>query len=111
MEVNETQVEEDEVLEEMDSDSVYKIDIVKIKKVKPSNINRMEREKKEFLIKYINKENSEINLKYLFYDYFERDEDNINSIKEILIKEIKNNWNEKFNKFYETVKIFNKIKS
>ena len=103
--------EEDEVLEEMDSDSVYKIDIVKIKKVKPSNINRMEREKKEFLIKYINKENSEINLKYLFYDYFERDEDNINSIKEILIKEIKNNWNEKFIKFYETVKIFNKIKS
>ena len=63
------------------------------------------------MIKYINKEKDDVNLKYLYYDYYEKDEENTNVIKESLINEIKNNWNKKFDKFYETVKIFNKIKN
>lgn len=103
--------EEDEVLDEIGYDEVFDINIVKVKKGKNTNINRIEREKKEFLIKYINRENNDANLKYLYYDYFEKEEDEVDKIKEILINEIKNNWNKKFDSFYETVRIFSKIKN
>lgn len=104
--------EEEEVLDEIFSDEIFDIEIVKIKKGKEDTIvNRIEKEKKDFLIKYINKENIDINLKYLYYDYFETDEDDTNIIKDSLVKEIKTNWNKKFDNFYETVKIFNKIKN
>jgi hypothetical protein len=59
----------------------------------------------------ISNEKNDINLKYLYYDYFEKDEDNIKDIKDKLIKEIKNNWNKRLNKFYDTAIIFSKIKN
>ena len=37
--------------------------------------------------------------------------DNIKDIKDKLIKEIKNNWNKRLNKFYDTAIIFSKIKN
>lgn len=104
--------EEEEVLDEIYSDEIFDIGIVKIRKgTEDINTNRMEKEKKEFLLKYINKENNDINLKYLYYDYFEKDEDDTSIIKNILRQEINNNWNKKFDNFYETVKIFSKIKN
>lgn len=104
--------EEEEVLDEIYSDEIFDIEIVKVRKGKTNEgVNRVQKEKKEFLIRYINKENSDINLKYLYYDYFEKDEDDTSIIKSSLIQEIKNNWNKKFDSFYETVKIFNKIKN
>ena len=89
-----------------DFQSIYSFRGAKIE-----NINRTQKEKKEFLIKYISKEKNDINLKYLYYDYFEKDENDSGVIKNILISEIKNDWNKKLDKFYETVKIFNKIKN
>lgn len=103
--------EEEEVLDEIENDSLYKISIIKRRKVNIENVNRNIKEKKDFLIKYINEEKNDINLKYLYYDYFEKDENNIKIIKNDLIKEIKNNWNKKLNNFYDTVKIFKKIKN
>lgn len=105
--------EEEEVLDEIYSDEVFDIGIVKHTKGNrnSTSINRIEKEKKDFLIKYISKEKSDVNLKYLYYDYFEKDEDDSSAIKNALINEIKNNWNKKFDKFYETVKIFSKIKN
>ena len=104
--------EEEEVLDEIYSNEVTDIEIVKIKKGKcADNENRVQKEKKDFLIRYINREKNDTNLKYLYYDYFEKDEDDSSVIRETLINEIKNNWNKKFDSFYETVKIFNKIKN
>ena len=104
--------EEEEVLDEIYNDEIVNIEIIKFKKGKTdSDLNRCRKEKKEFLIKYINKESNIINLKYLYYDYFEKDEENTDIIKNSLIQEIKNNWNKKFDSFYETVKIFSKIKN
>lgn len=102
--------EEEEVLEEIYSNNVTDIEILRIKKGKCNDAtNRIQKEKKDFLIRYINKEKNLVNLKYLYYDYFEKDEDDINIIKELLINEIKNNWNKRFDNFYETVKMFSKI--
>lgn len=103
--------EEEEVLEDIDDNEVYNIPIIKHNKIKNDNITRSIKEKKNFLLRYINNEKNDINLKYLYYDYFEKDEDDINIIKNTLIKEIKNNWNKKFNSFYTTVKLFSKIKN
>lgn len=101
--------EEEEVLDEVNDNNKYNIGIIKNQKRRIFNINRLEKEKKDFLIRYISKENSLINLKYLYYDYFEKEEQDIDIIKKTLIKEIKYNWNKKFQEFYNTVKMFNKI--
>lgn len=104
--------EEEEVLDEIYSDEITNIEIIKIRRNKDNfNINRVLKEKKDFLIKYINRESNVSNLKYLYYDYFEKEEENSNLIKEKLISEINNNWNKKFDNFYNTVKIFCKIKN
>ena len=103
--------EEEEVLNETSNDSIYNIEIIKSSRNKISFVNRAQKEKKNFLIKYINKENNLTNLKYLYYDYFEKEDDNINNIKKSLINEIKYNWNNKLDNLYETVKIFKKIKN
>ena len=104
--------EEEEVLDEIYSNEVTEIDIIKVKKGKSNyNVNRVQKEKKDFLIRYINKEKNIVNLKYLYYDYFEKDEEDSSIIREGLVNEIKNNWNKKFDAFYETVKMFNKIKN
>ncbi len=103
--------EEEEVIDEIVSDSVYKIDIIDNKKGKRKYVNRIEKEKKDFLINYISKEKNNINLKYLYYDYFEKEEKDIETAKVNLINEIKKNWNTRFNELYETVKLFNKIKN
>ena len=72
---------------------------------------RREAERREFLINYINSENNSSNLKYLYYDYFEKENEDISLIKKELINEIKHNWNKKLNSFYETAKIINRIKN
>ena len=101
--------EEEEVLEEIDNDDIYKIDIISSKKLKQQDINRGEKEKKLFLNRYIKKEDNITNLKYLYYDYFEKEENNSTIIKKHLLEKINGKWNDKLNNFYETVKIFNKI--
>lgn len=101
--------EEEEVLDEIDNNDIFKIEIISIKKVKIENINRGEKEKKLFLNKYIKNENNITNLKYLYYDYFETDEENKTIIKKKLLEEINGNWTDKLNSFYETAKMFNKI--
>lgn len=103
--------EEEEVLEEITDSDIFVIDIVKSRKIKKDNFNRRDSERRDFLINYINKENNISNLKYLYYDYFEIEEDKADVIKKKLIEEIRNNWNKRFNSFYETVKIMNRIKN
>ena len=101
--------EEEEVLDEIFDNDIFDINIVKRKKINIQNGNRIERDKKEFLVKYITTENNSTNLKYLYYDYYEKEEDDTSIIKDKLIKEIRGNWNKKFNNLYDIVKIFNKI--
>ena len=97
-------------MEEAADIDIYDIDIIKRKKINKNNINRREAERREFLINYINSENNNSNLKYLYYDYFEKENEDISLIKKELINEIKHNWNKKLNSFYETAKIINRIK-
>lgn len=103
--------EEDEVLEEIESKEIYQINITSHKKIERENINRIEREKKSFLFNFLKRENNINNLKYLYYDYFEEECNDASIIKKKLLDIIKNDWNKKLDSFYDTVKIFNKIKN
>lgn len=103
--------EEEEVLDEIGNDKFTNITIIRNKKSKTNySISRHQRERSKFLIDYIKKEDNYINLKYLYYDYYEKDEDSIDIIKKTLISEIKDNWNNKCDSFYNTVKLFTNIK-
>lgn len=101
--------EEEEVLDEIVNDDIYNINIINSKKIKREDVNRVEREKKLFLNKYIKRENNVTNLKYLYYDYFEKEEGDVSLIKKKLLDSINSVWSDKLNSLYETVKIFNKI--
>lgn len=103
--------EEEEVLDEVYDENVFDIDIVSVKKRKINNINRIQKDKSNYLLRYIKKENNTLNLKYLYYDYFEEEEEDIVKIKDRLNYEITNNYNKKLSKLYDTVQIFNKIKN
>lgn len=103
--------EEEEVLDEVYDENVFDIDIISVKKRKINNVNRVQKDKSNYLLRYIKKENNTLNLKYLYYDYFEEEEEDIVKIKDRLNYEITNNYNKKLSKLYDTVQIFNKIKN
>lgn len=103
--------EEDEILEEATDIDVYDIIILNKRKIINNNGNRRENKKKKFLINYINKESNTSNLKYLYYDYFEKENEDVSFIKKKLISEINHSWNKRLNNFYETAKIINRIKN
>jgi len=103
--------EEEEVIDELYDENVFDIDILSVKKRKNNEINRVQKEKSNYLLRYIKKENNTLNLKYLYYDYFEEEEEDIVKIKDRLNFEIINNYNKKLSKLYDTAQIFNKIKN
>ena len=73
------------------------------------NILRVEKEKKDTIISYIKKTNDISVLKYLHYNYYLEDSDNINFIKNKLIKDLSKEWNEKQKNIYKIVNILKNI--
>ena len=49
-------------------------------------------------------------LKYLYYEYFEEEEDNIEKIKELLLKELSKDWNIKQNNIYNIISMIGSVK-
>lgn len=74
----------------------------------PNDSLRLEIEKKDTLIHYITKESNEITLKYLYYEYFQEESNNIKHIKTTLKKELEKNWTKKQNNLYYLVTLLNK---
>ena len=69
------------------------------------NILRLEKEKKDSITSFIKNNNDIFTLKYLYYDYFKRESDNINHIKKSLLKELSKEWNGKQKNLYSTINI------
>lgn len=76
----------------------------------PSNNLRIEQEKKDILKKYLTKLNDESTLKYLYYEYFKKEEQEISKIKNILLKELDKEWNNKKSNLYKIISILIKNK-
>ena len=101
--------EEEEVIDESENIKDVKIEFIKNEKQKSNNISRIVKEKQKFIKDYISSLDDELTLKYIYYDYFEKEE-NKNNIKEILLSEINSEWNSKLSKLYDLTKLLNKVK-
>lgn len=101
--------EEEEVIDESENIKEVKVDFIQNEKQKSNNISRIVKEKQKFIKDYISSLDDELTLKYIYYDYFEKEE-NKNNIKEILLSEINSKWNSKLSKLYDLTKLLNKVK-
>lgn len=84
-----------------------KIIFIENKKNKYQDKLRIEIEKKETILNYLNKTSDKIVLKYLYYVYFKKEEKN-KEIKKILKKELEKSWSKNHNNLYQAINILNK---
>lgn len=87
-----------------------KITYQEIIPINEENKLRIEIEKKETLIHYIKENQDKILLKYLYYEYFHQENNNLEQIKEYLLNEIEKNWAKKQNDLYHLVALISKNK-
>ena len=87
-----------------------KITYQEIIPINEENKLRIEIEKKETLIHYIKENQDKILLKYLYYEYFHQENNNLEQIKKYLLNEIEKNWTKKQNDHYHLVSLFRKNK-
>ena len=105
--------EEEEVNEEVVRDDIINIDYLVNKKKNIEYMSRFDKERRDYLLKFINNLDIESDsniFKYMYYDYFETEEEDVGKIKEMLINEI-NDINSNKNRLFELVKILKKIKN
>lgn len=77
----------------------------------PLNHLRIQVEKKDTLIEYLTKTNDLLTLKYLYYEYYEKECDNKEQIKNALLQELNKDWTQKQNELYQIIKLLNKKNS
>lgn len=102
--------EEEEVIEAAKYLPITKIEYIKNNPIKNQNKLRIEIEKKEKLINYIKTTDNFLILKYLYYEYYEEENEDIYLIKKSLLKELSKEWNIKQNKLYKFINMLQKTK-
>ena len=104
--------EEDEVNEISENEAEILLEFVNNIHKDLEYITRVEKERKNYLVKFISsldEVKDEIIFKYIYYDYFEVEEENIKKIKIALINKINNNFD--ITRIYNLVKVFRKIRN
>ena len=87
-----------------------KINYIQNTPLKQINTLRIEKEKKELLENYIKDLKDEYTLKYLYYEYFNKECNNISTIKTKLLKELATEWSIKKNNLYQIINLLTKNK-
>lgn len=104
--------EEEEVNNYSQTLPITPIPYIENQKVSPHNCLRLEIEKKDTLIEYINDTKDILTLKYLYYEYFNKECNDVIKIKNSLKKELDQPWTQKQNNLYHLIKLLNsKIKN
>lgn len=80
----------------------------KNEKVEPTNQLRIEIEKKDTLVQYINQTNDILTLKYLYYEYFKEECNDDSNLKNALLNIIEEEWTNKKNDLYKIINILSK---
>ena len=89
---------------------ITNIEYIKNIETKENNTLRIEKEKKDSLKKYIKELKDKSTLKYLYYEYFNKECNNITTIKTNLLKELDTEWNLKKNNLYQIISLITKNK-
>ena len=100
--------EEDEVNDFCKDIEITKIKYLEIKKQLQTNNLKLEKEKKDIISKYIEKTTDIKTLKYLYYDFYKEECNDILKIKKNLKQEINKDWTQQQNNLYSTVKLLSK---
>ena len=69
---------------------------------------RIEIERKSALVDYISHNEDIFTLKYLYYEYFKEEEENLDQIKNSLLQEVNKTWSQKQNNLYNIVNLLKK---
>ena len=77
-------------------------------KQEPVNTLRVEIEKKDILVQYINQTTDILTLKYLYYEYFKEECNEVAEIKTTLLKIVEEEWTPKKNNLYQLIDILTK---
>ena len=97
--------EEEEVIYIVKNKRAIKIPYEKNNHKYNNNYLRIEKEKKDLVSSYIKNTTNIYSLKYLYYECYERELNDINKIRKILLKELTHNWNENQKKIYNIINI------
>lgn len=97
--------EEDEVNDFVKDMPITNITYQINEKQSPLNDLRIEIENKKNLIQFINQTNDIITLKYLYYEYFNKECNDTNNLKNTLTTALNSGWTNRKNKLYQTLNI------
>ena len=100
--------EEDEVNDISKDLDITKIEYIENEEKLPTSTLRIDIERKESLADFIDNTNDLKILKYLYYEYFYKECNNIQKIKKELKKEIDKAWTKKQKNLYHTISLLNK---
>ena len=100
--------EEEEILDIVKDLPITKISYLENIIVKEQEKLRIEKEKKQTALNYIKNTKDITTLKYLYYEYYEKEEIDIKIIKKELLKELSKEWNIKQNNLYKLINILTK---
>lgn len=102
--------EEEEVLEESENLEVTKL-LYEINKTQQVNIklSRVEIEKKQYIENFLNAIDDIKILKYIYFDYFDREAEK-EDIKKILLMELEKKWDNNLNRLYTLTQTLSNVK-
>ena len=100
--------EEDEVNDISKDLDITKIEYIENEEKLPTSTLRIDIERKESLADFLDNTNDLKILKYLYYEYFYKECNNIQKIKKELKKEIDKDWTKKQKNLYHTISLLNK---
>lgn len=87
---------------------ITKITYLENKPQQPNYNLRIEIEKREKLLNFIKQTTDIIPLKYLYYEYFQKESDNYNEIKSTLLNILEEEWTPNKNKLYSLINLLEK---
>jgi superfamily I DNA/RNA helicase len=102
--------EEEEVLDELDDLTEYNIKYKVIKGRGRKIISRCISDKRKYLLDFFNSNNKIDIYKYIYYDFYEEEEDDIKKIKNKLIEIISGEWNYDCDRLYDSIKMISGVK-
>lgn len=103
--------EEEDVLEDVIATNEYTIKYSLISRNLDNKISsRCISEKKDYLMCFFNSNNNIDIYRYIYYDFYEREEMNVDKIKNKLLSILNNEWNDECERLYNSIKLFNKVR-
>jgi hypothetical protein len=102
--------EEEEVLEELDDLKVYNINYIIINRNNRKIISRCITDRRSYLLDFFNSNNNIDIYRYIYYDFYEEEANDIKMIKNKLLNVLCGEWNSDCERLYQSIKMISGVK-